>query len=99
MLGGKAMAGLLASAKEQYDMIVLDTPPVLLASDASILAARADGALLVIRAGTTGRALALDAIHQLNAVGAHVIGAVLNDPDAKTARYQEYGQQYRYQYS
>jgi capsular exopolysaccharide synthesis family protein len=99
LLGSKRMTALLATAKEQFDMLVLDTQPVLVASDASILAARADGVLLVVRAGTTGRSIAIDAVHQLEAVGAHVVGAVLNDPDAKTARYQEYGQQYRHQNS
>jgi tyrosine-protein kinase Etk/Wzc len=99
LLGGKPMAALLATAREQFDMLVIDTPPVLLASDAAILSARADGALLVIRAGSTGRSLALDAVQQLTAVGAHVIGAVLNDPDAKTASNHEYGHKVRVQYS
>lgn len=99
LLGGQPMAALLASAKGQFDMLILDTPPVLLVSDAAVVATRADGTLLVVRAGSTGRSQALDAVQQLTAVGARVIGAVLNDPDAKTARYHEYGQRYGYQYS
>lgn len=84
------MKELLATATEQFDIVVLDSPPVLLTADASILAARADGALLVLRAGSTTRSLAQDAVQQLVAVGATVFGAVLNDPDAKTPKYQEY---------
>ena len=96
LFGRPSTTALLQAAGSRYDIVVLDTPPVLLASDASILAARADGVLLVVRAGKTGRTVAQDALQQLNAVGANVLGAVLNDPDAQTARYQEYSQQYAY---
>jgi Mrp family chromosome partitioning ATPase len=90
------MTGLLAAASRQFEIIVLDSPPVLLTSDASILAARVDGTLLVLRAGSTRRALAQDAVRELAAVGANVVGAVLNDPDSKTPAYQEYSRQYAY---
>ena len=90
LLGDESMKALLASASQQFDITVLDTPPVLLASDASILAARSDSALVVLRAGRTNRALVQDAMRELSAVGANVVGVVLNDPDAKTVRYQEY---------
>jgi tyrosine-protein kinase Etk/Wzc len=94
LLGSPAMNVLLAAAARQFEIILLDTPPVLLAPDASILAARADCALLVVRAGRTGRALAQDALHELAAVGANVIGAVLNDPDSKAERYHDYSYSY-----
>jgi tyrosine-protein kinase Etk/Wzc len=90
LLGGQRMTKLLTTVLEHFDVTVLDTPPVLLAPDASILAARADGTLLVLYAGRTGRSLAQDAVQQLVAVGANVVGAVLNDPDGRTAQYQEY---------
>jgi len=81
---------------EGYDLIVIDTPPLLAASDASILATITDGALLVVKAGSTEAEAGHQALQQLSAVGARVVGAVLNDPDAKV---QKYGAYYRYEYA
>lgn len=98
LLGSRPMAELIRSASEQFDITLLDSPPVLLAPDASVIAARSDGTLLVLRAGRTRRALVQDALQQLAAVGARIVGAVLNDADAKTPLYREYKEQYLYQY-
>lgn len=96
VLGGERMRLMLAELAQQYDMVVLDTPPLLHASDAAVLAAMADGVLFVVRAGKTDRGMAQEAMHQLEAVGAHVIGAVLNDPDSKAAKYESYAYAYAY---
>lgn len=96
LLGGPRMAAVLAASAERFDIVVFDTPPVLHAPDAPVIATRADAAFLVVRAGKTDRALAQDALQQLAAVGTNVIGAVLNDPDAKTLRYREHSYQYGY---
>lgn len=96
LLGGAMMRKTLESLSEAFDLIVLDTPPLLAASDASILATIADGALLVVRAGATEAEAGHQALQQLSAVGARVVGAVLNDPDAKV---QKYGAYYRYEYA
>ena len=73
----------------------MDTPPLLAASDAAVLGAAADGVLLVLRAGQTDRDAAQQARQQLAAVGARLIGAVLNDPTGQT---EQYGGYYRYDY-
>jgi capsular exopolysaccharide synthesis family protein len=96
LLGGAAMRKTLESLSEAFDLIVVDTPPLLAASDASILATIADGALLVVQAGSTETEAGQQALQQLSAVGARVVGAVLNDPDAKV---QKYGAYYRYEYA
>jgi capsular exopolysaccharide family len=96
LLGGAAMRKTLESLSEAFDLIVIDTPPLLAASDASILATIADGALLVVKAGSTETEAGQQALQQLSAVGARVVGAVLNDPDAKV---QKYGAYYRYEYA
>jgi tyrosine-protein kinase Etk/Wzc len=96
LLGGAAMRKTLESLTEAFDLIILDTPPLLAASDASILATIADGALLVVKAGSTETEAGHQALQQLSAVGARVVGAVLNDPDAKV---QKYGAYYRYEYA
>ena len=64
----------------QFDLVILDTPPVLALADASIISAVADTVLFVVRAGRTDRGVALQALQQLEAVGANVAGTVLNDP-------------------
>lgn len=96
LLGGAAMGALLRELHSRYDVVVLDTPPVLAAADAEILAAQADAVLVVVRAGHTERHSAHYASQQLRAVGARIVGAVLNDPDQKIAGYGRYAYYYDY---
>lgn len=84
------MRTLVEQLSEQYDLVIMDTPPVLAASDAAVLAAKADSVLLVLRAGETDRSAAQYALQQLASVRANVIGAVLNDPDVKYSKYGGY---------
>lgn len=96
LLGGNRMRTALATLSGSFDLIVLDTPPLLAASDAAILATVADGVVLVVRAGVTEIEAGQQAIAQLASVGARVVGAVLNDPDEKV---QSYGGYYKYDYA
>jgi tyrosine-protein kinase Etk/Wzc len=96
LLGGAAMGRLLRELNGRYDVVVVDTPPVLAAADAEILAAQADAVLMVVRAGQTERQSAHYAMQQLRAVGARIVGAVLNDPDQKIAGYGKYAYYYDY---
>jgi capsular exopolysaccharide synthesis family protein len=76
------------------DMVVLDTPPLLAASDAAVLGRIADGVVMVVRAGQTQRGAVQESVQQLTNVGARIIGTVLNDPDAEVAKYAPYYQYY-----
>ncbi|MBN1344556.1 MAG: polysaccharide biosynthesis tyrosine autokinase [Phycisphaerae bacterium] len=67
----------LAAATEEYDQVILDGPPVLLVSDAIVLAALADGVILVCRARTS-RGMVQRAKAQLGLVNSRLVGAVLN---------------------
>ncbi len=96
LLGGAAMARLIRELHAAYDLVILDTPPVLAAADAEILGAQADAVLVVVRAGRTERQSAHYAMQQLRAVGANIVGAVLNDPDQKIAGYGKYAYYYDY---
>jgi capsular exopolysaccharide synthesis family protein len=87
LLGGERMREVLGELRAEFDVVMLDTPPLLAASDAAVLGKLADGVLLVLRAGSTDRGAAQHAMAQLRTVGAHVVGAVLNDPDAKVPSY------------
>jgi len=64
-----------------YDVVVIDGPPVLAAGSAPVLPAVADGVLFLVRAGQTDRGALREALRQLGAVGARVLGVVLNDPE------------------
>jgi tyrosine-protein kinase Etk/Wzc len=96
LLSGTRMRVLLAELQEQFDIIVLDTPPVLATADASIVASLTDGVLLVVRAGTTDRNAAQRAYQQLANVGARVVGTVLNDPGGEVAKEGDYYYPYDY---
>lgn len=97
MLGGQQVPAVLEYFAKEYDLVVLDSPPVLAAADASIVAAIAHGVLLVVRAGRTERDVITAARDQLSDVGAQLVGAVLNDPDGEIVR--SGGEYYFYGYA
>jgi tyrosine-protein kinase Etk/Wzc len=100
LLGSPAMRSTLEQLSGMFDLLVLDTPPLLVASDAAILSRVADGTLLVVRAGQTERTAARQAMAQLLTVQARILGAVLNDPDATVPKYGDYYYgTYQYDYS
>lgn len=78
LVGTDAMVELLESLRDRFDTIIVDTPPLLPVTDAAVLSAHADGVVVVVRAGkTSGQQLTL-AMRSLQAVGARVLGTVLN---------------------
>lgn len=79
----------LATLAKQYDLLVLDTAPVHVATDATVLGRVSDGVLLVIRAGKTERAAAMNAVSRLSRSGVRVIGAVMNDADGRRGQSSE----------
>ncbi|GGM85987.1 polysaccharide biosynthesis tyrosine autokinase [Dactylosporangium sucinum] len=78
LLGSKQMANLLATVSESYDYVVVDTSPLLVVTDAAVVASRADGAVLVTRAGKTSVAQVQSAVAAVEAVSARLFGCVLN---------------------
>ena len=96
LLGSAQMRALLEKLSETYDLLILDTPPLLAASDAAIVSRMTDGAVVVVRAGRTERSAVQAAVQQLATVGARVLGTVLNDPDAEVPKYARY---YGYYYN
>lgn len=89
LLEPASLRGLLLQLKTEYDVILLDTPPVLVSADAAILAASADGVIMVVRAGQTDRGAAELARQRVTAAGGRVLGAVLNDPDGLVGRFDK----------
>jgi polysaccharide biosynthesis transport protein len=96
LLSGVRMRVLLQELAKNFDLVILDTPPVLATADAGILASLADGVLLVVRAGQTDRAAAKRAHQQLVNVRARVVGTVLNDPGSEVSQYGDYYYPYDY---
>ncbi len=89
-LGSDLMGKALAVLRDQFDVVILDTCPVLVAADPLVLGVRADGVVFVVRADQTHRDAAQNAVAQLTRVGARVAGAVLNDPDGALPMYGSY---------
>ena len=83
MLESPEMRDFLTRVREEYDLVILDAPPVNILTDAAILGANADAVLVVVRAGVTDTPALAYAVEQLNHVGAPVVGVVLNDIDFK----------------
>jgi succinoglycan biosynthesis transport protein ExoP len=77
LLGSARMEELLARQRTIYDYIIIDSPPVLLVSDAKVLAGLVDATLLVFNAAATTRGAAQRTIHELKQVNARIIGCVL----------------------
>ncbi len=96
LLSGVRMRVLLQELAKNFDLVILDTPPVLATADAGILASLADGVLLVVRAGQTDRIAAKRAHQQLVNVRARVVGTVLNDPGGEVSQYGDYYYPYDY---
>lgn len=90
------VVALLRTLTAQYDLVILDAPPVLSVADASVISALADGVLLVVRAGMTARGEVIQAMQQLETVGAHVLGSVLNDLRPSDARYPRHYERYHH---
>jgi capsular exopolysaccharide synthesis family protein len=85
LLGSRAMATLLERLGQQYDVVLIDTPPLLPVTDAAILARVTSGALVVVSSSTLHRQQLTDSLGALETVGARVLGVVLNRVPPKEA--------------
>jgi capsular exopolysaccharide synthesis family protein len=94
MLSSQRFQELLATLAQDQDMVLIDSPPILPVTDAAVLARGVDGVLLVIDAGETRREVARRAVDNLQQVGAHLIGAVLNRVPTARGGYYHYYQGY-----
>jgi Mrp family chromosome partitioning ATPase len=84
--------------QSMFDVLVIDSPPILPASDALILAPNTDGVLLVIKAGELNRDMVGRVIEQLRNTKANLLGVVLNQVDTKREGYYKYYHKYYSEY-
>jgi len=78
LLGSQHMADLLNELRDRFETIIVDCPPLLPVTDAAVVAARADGALLLARSRKTTSAQVTTAVKALQSVDARLLGCVLN---------------------
>ena len=78
LLDSEACKAFLREVRERYDYVILDTAPILVASDSIVLAPAVDGVILVVRANRSSKGLVRRASALLTDVGANIFGAVLN---------------------
>ena len=92
LLSSDRMRSLLQQAAQEYQFVLVDSPPLLNVADSRILATLVDGVVLVVRGGVTPRELARRAQTYARDVGANLIGVVLNNLDVRS------GDDYYYRY-
>ena len=97
LLGSARMRTLIGELKERFDLAVFDSPPNIVVTDASLLAAEMDGNILVIWAGRTNRDMVLRGKTQLEKVGTPLLGGILNNVNIEN-RYGSYRYPYYYYY-
>ena len=98
LLGSKRLRQLMEKLREQFDIIIFDSPPLVAVTDATVIASElADTVLLVVEAGVTKRELGIRAKELLEKVDANIFGVVLNNLDY-TKRYGSYYYYYYYHY-
>ncbi len=87
LIGSNKMAALINSARDAYDIVILDSPPVVTVTDASLLASMVDGVLLVVKTASTKIELVQETKSLLEKANAKIIGVVLNKVDVNGSNY------------
>jgi polysaccharide biosynthesis transport protein len=92
LLGSKRASELLEQLTGLADMVIVDTPPILAVTDATVLAANVDGVIIVAAAGETHRGALTRAATTLGATHARILGVILNktDPNGGSSYYGNY---------
>lgn len=92
LLGSSAMQNLVTWFRSQFDIVIIDTPPLLPVTDGAVMATKADGAVLVVRQGKSTRHQVELALRALDTVGARLVGSVLTFASSgRGSGYSRYG--------
>jgi len=97
LLAGEGLGRTIKAGSEIFDHVIFDSPPLLGLADAPLIARAVQGTIFVIEAGRTRSTQARHALDRLQAVHAHILGAVLSKLDSRNAGYG-YGYGYNYAY-
>jgi capsular exopolysaccharide synthesis family protein len=90
MLSSNKMMNLVNSFKDNYDYIIMDTPPVGIVTDAAVLSSYCDGVIMVCASDEVDVEMAKIAKERLNKVNAKILGVVLNKMEIDKKKYQNY---------
>lgn len=90
LLASARMRDVLATLREHFDMVLVDSPPVFPITDSAILAPAVDGVVLVVRGHQTDRRVIAEALERLRLMKAQVVGVVLNGVDPGSTHYSRY---------
>jgi capsular exopolysaccharide synthesis family protein len=100
LIYSKAIGEFIGEVRAAYDYVLIDAPPLLAATDAALLAAKADAVVMVYRVGKIPRGVLKRAKAQLDNVKANVIGVILNGLKAElSSDYADYKYKYYYYFS
>jgi capsular exopolysaccharide synthesis family protein len=98
LLGSEKMRQMLAQLAQEYDFVIVDSPPVLPVSDAIILSTLVDGVVVVVNSEATAKQQVRIACARLRYARAKIFGAVLNKVNVTSPEYRYYSSYY-YQYT
>jgi len=100
ILGSEQMKILIQVLKENYDRVIIDTPPAWPLSDVGVLAPMIDGMLWVVRSGKTPKKMFQNSIQQMKQINPNIVGVILNAVDLHRERYYYgyYGYYYKSHY-
>ena len=98
LLGSRQMEELIADLRDQYDFVIIDTPPVLAVTDASIVGRMTDATVLIIRYGAAQRQVVQRSVDLLDRSGVHLLGVAVNAVDFQAPEYSEYYGRKYYEY-
>jgi polysaccharide biosynthesis transport protein len=97
ILNSRRMSELIQDVKQRFDLILVDSPPILGVSDASVLASEVDLTMIVVQHRKLPRNMLLRVKQSVENVGGNVIGVVLNNVDVRSdSQYQYYTSYYTY---
>jgi capsular exopolysaccharide synthesis family protein len=94
LLSSSRMSFLIGYLKRKFDILIVDSSPVMAASDALILAAQMDGVLLINRSGMINRKMVLKTVEQVQNAQAKILGIILNRVDVRKEGYYKYYHKY-----
>ena len=97
ILNSRRMSELIADVKNRFDLVLIDSPPILGVSDASVLASEVDLTMIVIQHRKLPRGMLIRVKQAIENVGGHLLGVVLNNVDVRSdSQYQYYTSYYTY---
>ncbi len=87
LIGNGRFEEFVREFRNEYDYIIIDSPPLGVVIDAAVIASFCDGAIMVISDRKVPRSMALNVKEQLDKSGCKILGAIINEADKKVARY------------